>query len=231
MQLDALLLFGSYARGDFDADSDIDLLGIGGSVNSKQIVSGRLAFSVFPMTFLEKLVREHSLFLWHLVREAVVLTENGNAWKNITSKFELKTSYHEERQVAALTGWAMLSDDAWLRDPVLAAKTVHFAVRTVCISLLAERDDPAFSRKAIAEKFSTPDVLALIGVRYTHLDRAMTVKFLPTFLRTYGMEGAPVWLGQDLEVILKDPMLGNTYARKRLEEFMGRRDAKESGYQ
>lgn len=104
--VDAAVLYGSVARGDAEAYSDIDLL-IVCDENLKAIVYDdvrsklspylkRLSLCVYGHKELRFLARVGSLFLLHLNREGRILFDRSGVLDHILSSFEPKSSYDED---------------------------------------------------------------------------------------------------------------------------------------
>ena len=79
--IDAVILFGSVARGDADEGSDIDLVVIGSENDLTpehlraplSAWSDRVSLLYFPTSEFQRLYRERALFIAHLKKEGVVL--------------------------------------------------------------------------------------------------------------------------------------------------------------
>ena len=72
----ALFLYGSYARGDHDATSDIDVIQVTAS-HSAPYSKGKINFTCYTPDQLIQLARRGSLFARHLVSEAKSLDDPG----------------------------------------------------------------------------------------------------------------------------------------------------------
>ncbi len=94
-EIDAVLLFGSVARGDANRWSDIDLLVTGSeaSLTAARIRkalsrsrAGRVSLVYYPTKAFRKHYRERALFIAHLKREGVVLFDRLNLLRAMMSK-------------------------------------------------------------------------------------------------------------------------------------------------
>ncbi|MGO9377802.1 MAG: nucleotidyltransferase domain-containing protein [Dissulfurispiraceae bacterium] len=92
--IDAILLYGSVARGDADEWSDIDLVVIGSDPKLtltdlyKTIadIDERVSLIYYPMTVFRTLYAEHAFFISHLQKETVALYDRHNRLEPISSQ-------------------------------------------------------------------------------------------------------------------------------------------------
>jgi len=82
----SLLLFGSYARGDPGAESDVDILQVVPSHRASYRV-GPFAFSAYTARHLFRMAEHGSLFALHLVREALEISDPGHILSALRAKF------------------------------------------------------------------------------------------------------------------------------------------------
>ena len=87
-ELEALVLFGSTARGDSDAGSDVDVAAFGESTTMADLiglktrlsrcVGEHVSLSVYSKATAELMASSGSLFLWHLRLEGKVITQKSD---------------------------------------------------------------------------------------------------------------------------------------------------------
>jgi hypothetical protein len=89
-QVEALVLIGSHARGDFDETSDCDVVAFVNAASGPALTAASLAlesrrtlpnvsFTIYSVDAAQVLARQRSLFLWHLKLEGKVLLARS-AW-------------------------------------------------------------------------------------------------------------------------------------------------------
>jgi hypothetical protein len=140
--IDAVALYGSQLRTDFDHISDRDLLAVGSDINglcvAKKIFEG-FGFScgVYTWDRLDRMVCKGALFIQHLKQESCVVRDTNGRLQTLLSSYEPKADYEREieatRNIVALTEYISSSSIAtgWALD-VLAV-----AVRNIGILKLA----------------------------------------------------------------------------------------------
>jgi len=148
-----LLLYGSFARGDFQLNSDIDLLIIVGT-HSHKIVYNKLNISYYNLKKITEMSESGSLFLFHLNREAKIIIDEDKILSDILyNKFKLKSNYIEEITFAK----ALINDIYGKYDDVdnylFANSKISWCLRTIYSGIGADQNLALFSYKSIVEYF------------------------------------------------------------------------------
>jgi len=104
--IDSAALYGSAARGDMEAHSDIDLLLVCPFGRKQSVLAAvepllqpefrKLSVALYSRDELQFLYREHSLFLLHLKREADVLFDRRGELGPLLERFQPKQSYRSD---------------------------------------------------------------------------------------------------------------------------------------
>lgn len=91
-----LLLYGSFARGDFEPESDVDMLTIVRG-HSYKAVFNKINISYYNHEKLTEMSASGSLFVFHLNRESRILTDEDNILSDVLfGRFLLKPNYDED---------------------------------------------------------------------------------------------------------------------------------------
>ncbi len=147
-----LLLYGSLARGDAHEASDIDLLSVIAG-KSKKIIKGRINLSLYNKEKIREMAIIGSLFVYHLVSEGVVLSDDDNVLgKDIFSLFVRKDSYVEEMLFSRYLLSLIECEYHFLKKYRSANLSVSWCIRTFIAGLGANNDIPLFSVKKISEE-------------------------------------------------------------------------------
>lgn len=98
-----LYLFGSYSRGDFQENSDIDILQV--VKNHRPSYSkDEINFSVYTSSYLTKMAQKGNLFILHLINDGKTITDKLNLFEKLKSIFkplENYSSYRDELTIAS----------------------------------------------------------------------------------------------------------------------------------
>lgn len=96
------VLIGPYARGDFNSSSDCDVLLINESEEALDLSNlptearSRVSFIKYDEATFRRLYQRGSLFLFHALREGVVLDGDQRAWAMLLAKFQVQDDYSAE---------------------------------------------------------------------------------------------------------------------------------------
>lgn len=92
----SIYLFGSYARGDFNKDSDIDIL-ILSNKYKRRFDIGKYSYSPYTKETLKKMANDGSLFILHIIEEGKKL-EGVDIVNFLSENFRKKESYESYRK-------------------------------------------------------------------------------------------------------------------------------------
>ena len=103
--LEAVMLFGSIVRADFESESDLDILVVSSSESQIAIpslsigTSAPLDLAVYTRTGIERITAPPSLFAWHLKSEGQILFDR-TGW--ITNRLENLPPYNRHSDDLAI---------------------------------------------------------------------------------------------------------------------------------
>ncbi len=182
MPILASLLYGSRARGDNSANSDVDVLMItdDGMISHNNL--GNLSVSFYPFEDLVQRAIRGDLYLCHVLREGKLLYNSGGVVDELNSKFKLRDSYENEKNQAADIAWLIVKFANDLRSSPLLGRRLAWCVRTILISSSAENGKPVFSAHELAQLAPQHNILELIAQKEGHVVAASIVNDLMQFL-------------------------------------------------
>jgi predicted nucleotidyltransferase len=215
--LTALMLYGSRARGDFNASSDVDLLGVSPTLPSHLVSEGNIKLNIYHQDVLLNMAVDGSLYVWHLKCEGKTIFDHEQSLNNILSSFVLKKDYSKKRYEAAMTGWLLFSPGVLDSQNELIVSTVVYVVRTIAYSILAEKNTPAFSLRDVMLHISDDNLKKLWLIKHKSSMRNAELERFGNFMLRYAGP-APHWAGMSLTDIPPDGL--TSFARRRCKEIM-----------
>lgn len=151
MQIKAVVLFGSCARGDQKKDSDVDLLAVHDEKVYRIEEVGNLNFSLYSVEILTRMMLSGELFALHLVRESKVLFEQDTIVSDIYSKFTFKKTYTKIIEDANILAWYIIKFYNVIKNAELANRRLIWCLRTISAALAAENHQSCFSAQSIMD--------------------------------------------------------------------------------
>ena len=186
MQVSAMALFGSRARGDHSQDSDMDILMVTSELRPKHVSASHMSFSFYPVKYLEKKAREGDLFVCHLIKEAKVFFDEKDIFEKIRKKFRLRDSYDAEVTKASALGWFIVRHGKSFENINTANRRIAWCVRTILIARTAEARKPIFAAKALAKFAKSNTVIDLIECKTSEILKKKILNTFTDFLNKWG---------------------------------------------
>ncbi|MDR6182769.1 anti-phage Hailong system nucleotidyltransferase HalB [Asaia bogorensis] len=201
--IEALMLFGSAARGDSDANSDIDMLAVNehGKPFTRKISNFELQIMQFSDLF--SMAQRGDLFAIHLCLEGKVIVDRRGLFPLIRNSLIIKTSYKTEISWAIDLAKYLLEFGA-SKDLPLVNKRIAWCVRTIAIASLMEQNKPIFSPRLLAQEFQAPFFSDLIGLRRSTQDDLHRNNKLSSFLEYFNSKPRKKYSESDYYRIFKE---------------------------
>jgi hypothetical protein len=188
MAIISLALYGSRARHDEDADSDIDLFAISDEPEYRMIVKGNANIANYPRSLALERAGQGDLFMLHIVSESKTLYDPGGDIEQLKKGFTFRSSYESEIKFASDIAW-MLIEHAHSSDNFsFINRRIAWCVRTILIARAANLRRPIFSAKGLAEFSGSALSLSLIKSKGHIGPRAESIKELETFVGQFGTD-------------------------------------------
>ncbi|OBF38918.1 hypothetical protein A5724_08960 [Mycobacterium sp. ACS1612] len=146
-----LLLYGSRARGDFDAQSDVDLTAITAGDAPTPVSFGRTTMMAEPLDDALRATRSGSLFAYHLVSEGKVLFESEPVFARIRRAFRFRDDYTPVIRHCSDAGWFLVRHHEKATDASKFNHAVAWCTREMLIAKAATAREPVFSADGLAE--------------------------------------------------------------------------------
>uniref|UniRef100_UPI003CDF86E0 HalB n=1 Tax=Rhodobacteraceae bacterium QY30 TaxID=2033435 RepID=UPI003CDF86E0 len=180
--IEALMLFGSAARGESDKNSAVALLAVTSGVRpfSKKTEQTELQF-LNP----EELLRSASdgdLFAIHLAFEGKIIFDTTGVFTRFKERLVIRKDYGREIKWGNDLAWYLLDFGMNAENTTLVNKRIAWCVRTIAIARLVESGKIIFSPRALAKEFPRKHVSDLIGLRRSDEDSQTRKRRLAGFL-------------------------------------------------
>jgi len=163
MSIIGLVLYGSRARGDHVAQSDVDLLGLTRGGTPAKHATGHVRLSIYPLDHVVGRARAGDLFAFHIVSEGRVVYERGPVFESIVNAFALRSDYSREIGLASDVGWFLLHHRARFLDAERLNQRMSWCARTMLTAAAANQGVAVFSTAGLAAFAGSDDVAAVIA--------------------------------------------------------------------
>ncbi len=186
--IQALILFGSHARGDNQRDSDLDLIAVVEEAPSKPFEKESLSISFYSKKFLVKISADGNLFALHLTREAIPITDPDNVLVEMRRAFTAKNSYDKDISDASMLGWFLIRHSNKVQNWNLFNKRIAWCVRTIIIATAFTKTGHAiFSAQALSHFANDKNADWLISQKASSSFDEQTRFRLARFLQAFGL--------------------------------------------
>lgn len=185
----ALMLFGSRARGDFVAASDVDVL----QVTDRRMSSykaGIFTFSPYSLATLSYLAAHGSLFILHLKTDGRILEDAAGQLNDLLDLYIQPRTYDYFR--SQLRG-ALPLLDCTLFEYESRWRTLHtiaiFLLRSTCYAACVEAGEPKFGMTEVARVLHDPRLTEAYQLKFSHKPARRSYlavgKLIAEYLRTH----------------------------------------------
>ncbi|MBW9080666.1 nucleotidyltransferase domain-containing protein [Rhizobium pusense] len=180
MTIEAIFLYGSWARGDQQENSDHDLLMVTDENRSYHVTDGHHSMTYYPLSLLKDKAIHGDLFAYHIVLEAKSVLDPNGVLGVLRGLFKPKLSYQAEVRHGGDLGWYLVHHHQSI-PPVLVAKRIAWSVRTVLIAQSAMQGRPIFAADKLISFTSFGGTSELVATRHGSAS-PKTVAILRSFL-------------------------------------------------
>ncbi|WP_051679742.1 nucleotidyltransferase domain-containing protein [Pseudorhizobium marinum] len=184
MTIEAIFLYGSWARGDQGEGSDKDLIMVTNEERGYHVTDGHHSMTYAPLASLKDKAALGDLFVYHLIREAKSVLDPNDVLATLRKSFKQKASYLSEISHGSDMGWFLVHNHVAL-SAKLAAKRIAWAVRTILIARSVMRGAPTFAPDKLSAFSTFPNTELLIAARHGHFSDK-TIHALEAFLELEG---------------------------------------------
>jgi predicted nucleotidyltransferase len=149
---DAYVLYGSYARGDYESASDVDILRITTERIPASRLDGHVLLHIYDIKDLLEMARMGSLFILHLMQEAKPIIDPSGYLRQISAAFRKPDSYFSAAHQMTMHASKLLDVDESLfgTAPRQFMNVAIFLCRTLIYADHADRGPFSFSLRSLA---------------------------------------------------------------------------------
>jgi predicted nucleotidyltransferase len=188
MTIESLALYGSRARRDEGADSDIDLFAISGELEYQMIVSGNTNIASYPRALAFKRASDGDLFMLHIVKESLTLYDPSRQMEELKHAFVFKNNYDLDIRYAADIAWLLIDHGKSTDNFTFLNRRIAWCVRTILIARAANEHRAIFSAKGLSEFSKSSVALKLIKAKNLDNFRLESLKELDLFLKSFKLD-------------------------------------------
>lgn len=186
MNIASLIIYGSCARGDNVATSDVDLLSLTSEGDYRMIVQNKINLALYPRSDAFEMAKTGELFMLHIVREGRALIDFDTDFEKLKADFQFKPSYGTEISNATALGWALIQLGREVKNFALVNKRIAWCIRTILIAKAAERKEAIFASQALAKFANDPSLANLIENKNSSTSNQKIYKPFQDFLEKWG---------------------------------------------
>ncbi len=182
-----LLLYGSRARGDHDAYSDVDLTAITSNHTPERVTIGPSTTMAYPLDHALRAARSGSLFAFHLVSEGKVLFETEPVFARVQQAFKFRDDYTPVIKMCSEAGWFLLRHHERAVNTRKFNQAIAWCTREMLIAKAANERSPVFSADGLAEFAGCSTVASVIRSKRNSVIDPVVVREFRDILGEFGV--------------------------------------------
>ncbi len=182
--IEAMMLFGSAARGDINRESDVDLLFVGENFEPSSRKERAVEIQFISTQYLFEMADQGDLFAIHLAYEGKEIFDSKHIFKDFKERLKVRSTYSEVRAAASDLAW-FLHDYGSTYEAALVNKRIAWCVRTIVISELVERGRFIFAPDALSAEYPKNSVPQLINLRRSKSKSRKRTVMLSDFIEAH----------------------------------------------
>lgn len=210
----ATMLYGSYARGDQAADSDIDVLQLVYTPTPPQKIDS-IVVSFYTARQLSNLAKQGSLFVLHLRTEGLILHDPQSVLHSALDCYVPPISYNCLKSTIAVSSAVLHLEPASLNAQQFSGviSLGLYLLRTLIYLRCVEEGSPAFSLSAARDILGNHPALVLLTKRRTILTKPSPVHVVEILSLVEALLGYKIpLLGSKLEAVAVNATIRNQQA-------------------
>lgn len=158
---EAALLYGSWARGDADEDSDLDLLVVEPNTGHSTVITGQLSVARYNGRELSDL--SGTLFGFHLVRDGIILHDTDDQLVQALAAIHPPEPGSIIARVRSLAQVLDVSEAERVKYIEGLTKVARYLLRTAMYAQALDEEVPCFSVRELAIRNNDPALVAVLS--------------------------------------------------------------------
>lgn len=159
--VEAALLYGSWARGDADEDSDLDLVLVERNAGHSTVLAGQLSVARYNSRELSDL--SGTLFGFHLVRDGIILHDTDDQLVQALAAIHPPEPGSVIARVRSLAQVLDVSAAERIKYIEGLTKVARYLLRTAMYAQALDEEAPCFSVRELAARNNDPALVAVLS--------------------------------------------------------------------
>lgn len=194
MPITAQFLFGSHARQDHNADSDVDILCITNEDWQKSSSHSNINVSFYPKDHFLLSALNGDLFLLHIIRESKILYDPTGLLAVASKSFKLRSSYDSDIKHASDLGNFLINYAQKLpyqeKSQKIINKRVAWCARTILIAVNIRKGDIIFDAAGLSKKSGSTELIELLSHKESSGVFPKDFSILCRIIKQYGQDSS-----------------------------------------
>lgn len=160
-----VILFGSYSRGDYNENSDIDVLEVTQKENKPYSISN-INYSTYTNQQLKKMAKSGNLFLLHIILEGKILKGDPAIISNLKKEFNKPENYQLFRKEIKLIAQLLdVTQNNYVVNPKGYYTLLCYLFRSYLYSLMIDSDQIRFSINDVSDFFKDKKIKEVFDLK------------------------------------------------------------------
>lgn len=172
-----LILIGSVAKGEENKYSDIDICRIGTNISIERNVkwpNGPINYIDYSIEEFKSLYEKGSLFIYHILRDGLLLNGSEKNWYSLKENFHFKDTYGEEVEEIKKILFKILEVDIYGATFLSFYSNLFTLLKNFSIFLLAHQGKFEFNKKKAFYQVLGKEYYQLLYYSYNKFERGIS---------------------------------------------------------
>lgn len=174
-----VVLIGSVAKNEENENSDIDICRIGTEILIEKDVKwpkGPISYIDYSIEEFSSLYEKGSLFIYHILKEGLLLNGSEKNWNFLVEKFNFKDTYGEEVEKIRIILQKILEVDIYGSTFLSFYSNLFTLLKNFSIFLLAHQGNFEFNKRKAFNQVLGEKYYELLYYSYNKFERGINLK-------------------------------------------------------